>query len=439
MALKLKTIGHATLIVEENGVPLLATDPWLIGSNYWRSWWLEKYPTQEEIEEVKNAKEIYVTHSHPDHLHLPSLRKLGARTVMHPYFPHYKVPPYLESVGFKSKIMTPWKWYPLSSTVRVASVPVPIDDSIIVIDSPSAVVVNINDSMPRKNLLSLVKKRLVIPGKKVVVLKSYSPASAANAFFKEGKRISEKSKKDYTDVARTMAETLNADYFIPFASQVFFSRKDSRWANEYKVHFEDLKQYWGQSAVELCPPFIDMDLEKGTYSTSYHQVNRTLDSTQLDKIRARELEETENFSADNLDDLLLNYFDKHLLFRLLYRKGFGWRLSTSNTERFYNSKRRTIEHKIPAEYDLIVTLPDKVLFESLQNGVLTDLGITMLIRVETKTSLRLTYLAFLLMGLRDYGHLDGLKAFIRFAWFYTPYFFPFLDKKYWSPSLKLAR
>ncbi len=34
----LKTIGHATLIVLEDGKPLIATDPWLMGSALWRSW-----------------------------------------------------------------------------------------------------------------------------------------------------------------------------------------------------------------------------------------------------------------------------------------------------------------------------------------------------------------------------------------------------------------
>ncbi|CAN5285419.1 hypothetical protein BH20ACI1_BH20ACI1_05520 [soil metagenome] len=45
MNYRTKTLGHATLLLFENGKPLIATDPWLIGSAYWRSWWLEKYPT----------------------------------------------------------------------------------------------------------------------------------------------------------------------------------------------------------------------------------------------------------------------------------------------------------------------------------------------------------------------------------------------------------
>src|SRR5215210_6630514 len=119
MKYELKTIGHATLIVLENGVPLIATDPWLIGSCYWRSWWLEKYPTAEEIDLVRKAKQIYVTHSHPDHFHLPTLRHLGKRATLHPSFPHYIVPPFMEMIRWPVSVLGPWEWYWISNNVRV--------------------------------------------------------------------------------------------------------------------------------------------------------------------------------------------------------------------------------------------------------------------------------------------------------------------------------
>src|SRR4051812_28213374 len=100
MSVSLKTIGHATLVVFEDGVPLVATDPWLIGSVYFRSWWLEKYPTPEELNAVKDAKFVYVTHSHPDHFHYPTLRSLGRPSTLHPHFPRYEVTGFLASNGF---------------------------------------------------------------------------------------------------------------------------------------------------------------------------------------------------------------------------------------------------------------------------------------------------------------------------------------------------
>jgi hypothetical protein len=79
-----------------------------------------------------------------------------------------------------------------------------------------------------------------------------------------------------------------------------------------------------------------------------------------------------------------------------------------------------------------------VLDESLSNNVLTDLGITMFIKVETRVSNRFTYGLFLLMGIHDYGHFNSRRDFIRFSRFYFPCFLPAAFRLKWlftkSPS-----
>ena len=56
----LKTYGHATLSFEKMGVPTLITDPWLIGSCYWRSWWLQHYPSNEDLLTLSKSKNIFL-------------------------------------------------------------------------------------------------------------------------------------------------------------------------------------------------------------------------------------------------------------------------------------------------------------------------------------------------------------------------------------------
>ena len=47
----LNTLGHASIALYRDGeAPLLLTDPWLIGSVYWRSWWLQNYPDEAELD-----------------------------------------------------------------------------------------------------------------------------------------------------------------------------------------------------------------------------------------------------------------------------------------------------------------------------------------------------------------------------------------------------
>jgi hypothetical protein len=423
-AFELKTIGHATLIVSENGVPIVATDPWLSGSSYWRSWWLDQDPTPEEIDLVRRAKYLYVTHSHPDHFHWPSLRLVGPHTVLNPTFPDYPIPAFLEAHGYESPRLEPWKWYSLTANVRVASVPMPFDDSVLVVETPRTVIVNVNDSAASNGMLKRIREQLIDPTKTVVVLKSYSPASSAAVTYVDNQRAPLKSKKDFAEVALNIATRLGARYFVPFASQAFLGRSDSKWANEHKVTYEDLAQHWGASPIVLCKPFVTMDLNTHEFTSSYNPEHRALSAAQAAKVTEEESGEAGFTWPPEGDHKLKAYLDEIYFLRMLFRRGIGWRLTSSKRELFYNSRRREIEHGIPEDHDFVISIPDKVLFGALENGILTDLGITLFVRVDTKVNLKLTYLAFLLMGVRDYGHFKKLTNFLKFGMFYMPYVFP---------------
>lgn len=418
----LTTMGHATLLLTEGGRPLIATDPWLIGSVYWRSWWLERYPDDEEIEAVAAAAYIYITHSHPDHFHPPSLRRLGAPLTLHPAFPNYPVPDFLRSQGMSALTLDPCRWYRLSDRVSVMSLPTFLDDSILVIDTPFATVVNANDSNPSPQLLSVIRDQLVRRDK-VVVLKSYSPASSAVATYRDGVRAPLKRKEDYVRTAERICVALGATHFVPFASQAFFSRHDSQWANEHKVRFEDLVAHWQAGSVELCGPFVSMDLATGTGPSHPTEGPLVLDQAHREKVRTRELEEEEFSLPDDFPRRLEDYFSSVRFLRLLFRHGVGIKLTTSGSEWLYDVRRKKVTPGL-AGADMTISLPDKVLYEALTNQVLTDLGITMLIRVDSSVDVRRAYLAFSLMGLRDYGHARRARDLLRCAAFYAPLSFP---------------
>lgn len=430
MSYRLKTIGHATLLLFENDVPLVATDPWLIGSTYWRSWWLEKYPTPDELKAVRDAKFLYITHSHPDHFHYPSIRSLGKPSTLHPHFPRYEVTEFLASNGFPVKELEPWRWHQLTENVQIASIPVPIDDSIFIIDTPHAYITNLNDAVPRINLLRLIRSEMLTDDKPVLLLKSYSPASLSASIYHNGKQTQMKTKADYAATVIKLAGALGASHFVPFASQAFFNRSDSKWANEYKVRYEDLKKYWN-SDVKLCEPFVDIDLETLAMTSSYADVNRDLGHEYQQKIVDREAEEKVFELPADFEDKLKKYMSELYFLPLFFRHGIGWRLTTSGKEYYYKPRSKTLEDKIPDDYDVIINLPDKVVSESLDNNVLTDLGVTMFIKVETQINLKVAYGLFLLMGLHDYGHFNSYREFIRFIRFYFPYFFPSLLKLRW--------
>lgn len=438
MSYRLKTIGHATLVVSENGIPLIATDPWLIGSAYWRSWWLEKYPTKDEVEVVKNAKFLYITHSHPDHFHYPTIRSLGKPSTLHPHFLRYEVTEFLASNGFPVKELEAWRWHRLSENVKIASIPIPIDDSIFIIDTPHAYIANLNDAVPRLNLLRLIRREMLMDDKPVLLLKSYSPASLSASIYHNGKQTQMKTKADYAATVIKLADALGASHFVPFASQAFFNRSDSKWANEYKVRYEDLKKHW-DSDVKLWEPFVDIDLASLTMTSSYANVRHELGPEYQQKIVDREAEEKSFELPADFAEKLKRYMSELYFLPLFFRRGIGWRLTTSGTEYYYKPLTKTLSDKIPDDYDVIINLPDKVVSESLDNNVLTDLGVTMFIKVETQINLKVAYGLFLLMGLHDYGHFNSYSEFIKFIRFYLPYFFPSLLKLKWLFTSRPSR
>jgi UDP-MurNAc hydroxylase len=64
----IETVGHAGLLVrDDQGTPVLFTDPWISGSCYWRSWWLQNYPAPELVAELQRSRYCVITHEHPDH------------------------------------------------------------------------------------------------------------------------------------------------------------------------------------------------------------------------------------------------------------------------------------------------------------------------------------------------------------------------------------
>ena len=98
--MKLQTLGHASLSIHDSNGPLLLTDPWLTGSCYWRSWWLQNYPTQQTLEGLRSTRYCYVTHTHPDHFHTASIRKLGTKPLyLCPTLPQERIAGFLRQQG----------------------------------------------------------------------------------------------------------------------------------------------------------------------------------------------------------------------------------------------------------------------------------------------------------------------------------------------------
>ena len=138
---------------------MLATDPWLLGSVYWRSWWLQHYPSAEEIDWVAKSPAVYVTHEHPDHFHMPTIRRLGPAPVyLFPALAERGYLDYMRQRGYRAEIVVPLRWRAIAGDVSILSIPIWCDDSLLLVDTPTALILNLNDAKPLPPVVAAIRR-----------------------------------------------------------------------------------------------------------------------------------------------------------------------------------------------------------------------------------------------------------------------------------------
>ena len=413
----LRTLGHASLAVYRDGErPLLLTDPWLVGSVYWRSWWLQHYPSAADIEWLKSAAHVYVTHEHPDHFHMPSIRRLGAGPAyLFPDLAEGSFVGYLSERGYRAQAVPPLRWLPLGEGIAMLSIPLWNDDSLLLVDTPKALILNLNDAKPLPPVLRAVRRVAERIDKPRVLLCSYSPASLVNSFVDDNGIVSLRSPRHYVEYICRLCDRLGVDHYLPFASQAVFCRGDSTWANNHRTTYDDLCRYW-RARARLLPPYTTLDLGDFTYTAVPRDEYCPMNASVLARrtgARAADEEAAKITAAETTRlERKLNAF--RWLLRVLLPRGFSFRLGEHLL--FYDPRRGRLRDHTGAEHgDFVVEVPKATMKEALANNHLSDLGITMFVRVRLLRRIdpRKAYALFVLFQFDDYGHLAGIAPVLR--------------------------
>src|SRR6185436_10057463 len=433
--MNIETLGHAALLLrDDDNQPVLLTDPWLKGSCYWRSWWLQNYPSDAEWEEVNRVKYCYVTHEHPDHFHTYTIRKMSDENQFFaPLLAEDNITKFLTEIGKKAKALEYLKWHTLEvggqkseagdltsglpPPIRILSIPLYNDDSVLLIDTPTAFIINQNDSKPQtgqwKQLRTFLDEHCPAD-KKRILLSSYSPASIVNSFLKNSERISMKEKKDYIEYICDNCDLLKIDYFMPFASQVIFYRSDSNWANTFKVAFSDAQKYW-RSQTKLVPPYSKIDLT--TFAVTSKDPATYNHHPEVYIKKAKEFEARDKaavFTNEDIEKLRQKMNRNRFFFCILFPRGFSFDLE--DTFIYYNpwsGKIKQTAEKRKGHFSLII--PRQALKDVLEFNHFGDLGITMftLIVLNKATNPRMIYLFFIVITFHDYNHTNSFKNFMK--------------------------
>lgn len=230
--MKITLISHASVIIETEDRKIW-TDPWLFGTAFNDSWALNPQASQESVD-YSSIDHIWISHEHPDHFHIPTLRSLPEAfkesvIVLYQDNNSNKMIQALEKFGFRNFIRLPnRKIVSISDRTKVYCYQVGAMDSALGILSDSEVVLNINDCEFNSKDCSIVRSDI---GQPDVVLNQFSiagysgQASRAKYLPPLARKILQNCSENHRD--------LSAKVTIPFASLVYFCQADNSYINEY--------------------------------------------------------------------------------------------------------------------------------------------------------------------------------------------------------------
>jgi len=371
--MNIETVGHAGLLVrDDHGTPVLFTDPWISGSCYWRSWWLQNYPAPELVAALQRVRYCVITHEHPDHFHTASIRVLGPDVhYLGPDLPNGHIVPYLSGQGLRASTLPAFKWRAIHEHIQILSIPLFNGDSVLLVNTPSAVIVNLNDAKPRRGQLQQLAEGLeaAAPGKTRILLSSYSPASIVNSFLRHDERVSLREKSSYV-------------------------------------------RYIADNPTRLLRPYTRLDLRTGVASFVPPEQYRQQEETIVPKVQAQEALDTQvSFDDADLQRLAAKLNASRWLLALMFPRGIGFELEDT---RLRYSPWSGLLQRGTSSGDFVLRVPAQAFKDAVQYGHFGDLGTTMFTMVVLNSGMhpRRVYLFFMLVTLHDYGHTTSFRNWL---------------------------
>lgn len=261
------TIGNATVIAYD-GKPILATDPWIVGSAYFGSWGPSHEIPKEQMDAILACPYVWFSHGHPDHINHDSLVRLADKTILLADHVGGRIAREFREQGLKVEILKDREWRELSPHVKVLSIADYNQDSLLLIDINGRLLVDMNDGYALgserfvKNIVKQYKRSFMLR------LFSYGDADMINYWSEDGTRLpsAASSKKPVGPIAQAFSELYGVTHIIPFSCFHRYQRSDSAWVNEYTTPAEAFEVGFNSKSVTLLPAFIRYDCVSDTWT-----------------------------------------------------------------------------------------------------------------------------------------------------------------------------
>jgi CMP-N-acetylneuraminate monooxygenase len=224
--------AHASITTMIDGITL-SSDPWLIGSCFATGWWHSNPPSEEALQRIKESHYIYISHNHPDHLHIPTLEKYVSKktSIIIPNFASKSVESTLLNLGYKNLIVTDFlKELNIKTdhgefrVIIVKSGDDRDDSSLLIKTKNNGVFLGVDTNMPNKWILPNVDV-LFTPFASGA---SGFPSRIENFSLKQKKEIIQNNKLSIlNNHVKKLVSATNAKYVIPYAGYFTESPRDA--------------------------------------------------------------------------------------------------------------------------------------------------------------------------------------------------------------------
>ena len=230
--MRVHLISHASVIVETDEL-VLWTDPWLFGDAFNDSWSLHP-PAAWDPAWLDRITHLWISHEHPDHFHLPTLRSLPAEfkarvELLFQQGHTDKMFQAFRRLGFeRARPMPHREWLQVGPTSHAWCYQVGQMDSALALRADGKLLLNVNDAELSPGDLEALASELPRPD---LLLNQFSLAGYGG-MVDHARYLPPKAAAKLDSVVHTH-RALGAAATLPFASFVYFSREDNAYLNPY--------------------------------------------------------------------------------------------------------------------------------------------------------------------------------------------------------------
>lgn len=307
--IEVRYLSHASVLITYKGCKIL-TDPWFFGPAFSNGWWLKEPPTFDFKKIIDEVDIVYISHNHPDHLHIETLGYIKKNVqIITPKFKSGSTSKLLKRIGFKN--------IKLCEFNKVYSVNENFDFSILKsgdFKDDSGIFFNINN---KKILLNVDSNNLnggIVPKNIDLLLSSYAggasgfPLCFENYSDDEKKRILLRNKNAQFTMVTNLINKTNCKIFMPYAG--FFSESATR-----DKHIKKNNQ---KNKIDRLILF---------YKNKVHKP-KIVDHQEFDTIRLSS-QKKEIFLKQNIQQPLYK-FDKKYVDKYIKKMKANYKVSTEN-------------------------------------------------------------------------------------------------------------